>query len=42
MRTELQKWRNEVGSIVGDTQIFIWPYGERVVGSLTDAHRVMT
>jgi hypothetical protein len=29
VRSDTQKWRDEVGSLVGDTMIYIFPYGSR-------------
>ncbi|MBQ2863812.1 MAG: polysaccharide deacetylase family protein [Clostridia bacterium] len=38
---ELDMWREEVGSIVGDTGLFCWPYGDHGGGALRkgDAHK---
>lgn len=38
---ELDMWREEVGSIVGDTGLFCWPYGDHGGGELRkgDAHK---
>ncbi|MCL1806088.1 MAG: CapA family protein [Oscillospiraceae bacterium] len=29
VKTDTEKWRDEVGSLVGDTSIYLFPYGER-------------
>ncbi len=34
-RKEIDMWREEVGAIVGDTQLFCWPYGHHTEGSVS-------
>ncbi len=33
---ELRQWEKEVGSLVGQTQIFVWPYGDHGYGILRE------
>ena len=33
-RKEIDMWREEVGAIVGDTQLFCWPYGAHTNGDV--------
>ncbi|MGI6169035.1 MAG: polysaccharide deacetylase family protein [Christensenellales bacterium] len=38
---DTQKWQDEVASIVGDTQILVWPYGDRILPSDTARYQVL-
>lgn len=43
-RNELELWKNEVASIVGDTQIYVYPYGEWEIehdGGISEKHKLL-
>jgi hypothetical protein len=41
-KNDISSWKNEVESIVGKTQIYVYPYGEREIidsqGNISDKH----
>lgn len=40
VRSDVRQWMDEVGSLVGETTVWIYPYGEAVTNG-TEAHRAM-
>lgn len=43
-RNELELWKNEVASIVGETQIYVYPYGEWEIecdGGISNKHKLL-